>query len=544
MLARMLRHPITLIVATALAAHGMLLLNDGLYYDSWMLETHVRNGRYDIIFQWQLDHSRPLIGVYYVIAGYLFQPIFWHKFSVWLYLIINSWLTIKIAQSFGLLWRDCILIGIFSLVYPAYQAYIEHSANPQIACYTSFLLATWLVLRADIGRYRLLKLVVGAALFFISFSIESLISFYIGFLALYLAHSFIVSSKLSFRQRLINKLWILLGLAVLPLIYYALTRGLFPPQAHYTDYTQPKIQNLFVAYYWLSFINNSIINILIWSSGALTGLGILGSMFAYPVLSQFVNIQPSNTNARVSVTVAQMLGFGALLFFLGVLPYISGGRVLILHGNESRFSMLIGLPMAIMITALFKWGYERLPQYTHVLHILVVLLTSAFIAANVESYIGWQAKWAKDRSWMLNLKPIQNAPPISVFLLDDRWQWLDNERIGRYLLNDRRLDFNPMVQRTLNTDKYPIVAPVQADYTDFYKEAFFVGRYDPNGCRATLTIERNPAAAQMGQFGIARRYWYYRFFAPDQMNAFLRDLTVVTVTPISDPAATACKSPS
>lgn len=541
MLARVLRHPITLIVAIALAAHGLLLLNDGLYYDSWMLDTHVRNGRYDVIFQWQLDHSRPLIGIYYVIAGYLFQPTFWHKFSVWLYLIINSLFIIKIAECFGLSWRDCILISIFNLVYPAYQAYIEHSANPQIACYTSFLLGTWLVLRSNAGRYRVLKLIMGSALFFISFSIESLISFYIGFLALYIAYSFMMSPKLSFRQRLISKLWVLVGLAVLPLIYYALTRGFFPPQAHYTDYTQPKIQNLFVAYYWVSFINNSTVNILTWSLGALTGLGILASMFAYPMLNRFVNIQSSSTSARVSVTVAQMLGFGALLFFVGMLPYISGGRVLILHGNESRFSMLIGLPMAIMITALFKWSYEHLPKYTHVLHALVMLLMSAFIAANIESYVGWQAKWAKDRSWMLNLEPIQAAQPISIFLLDDRWQWLDNERIGWYLLNDRRLDFNPMVQRTLNTDKYPVVAPVQADYTDFYKEAFFVGRYNPNGCRATLTIQRNPAAAQMGQFGIARRYWYYRFVEPNQMDAFLRGLTVVTVTPISDPAATACK---
>lgn len=545
MLARVLRHPITLIVAIALAAHGLLLLNDGLYYDSWMLDTHVRNGRYDVILGWLNDHSRPFTGLYYIITGYFFTPPFWHKLSVFTYLLINSFIVFDIARQMHLNTQQATLISVLSLTYPTYQAYVEHGANSQISNLNQFLVGAWFVLcvyaRSVLSKK--IYLLLGSGFFFVSFSTESLFAYYLGFLVLVFVQQYQRNHGSIFENSiwLIKKRWFLI---VLPLLYVFIIRViLFPPRDLYTDYTAPKISNLLIPVYWQTYYWNSLVYAFTWSLSLLVGIGaVLAILLVYPWISSIFRNNTVKNDAWPVKRAIFLILYGFLLLLMGSAPYIAGGRLLTAHGYDSRYALLVGLSMSILITGIVSIITLFFRQHVEIINLCLALLFSAFIAANLDSYIGWQSKWVKDRSWMLNLQANKIAQDISVFVLSDQWLPLENERIGWYLPMDRRLDLNTMVQRTLNTDKYPVVAPVQADYTDFYKEAFFVGRYNPNGCRATLTIQRNPAASQMGQFGIVRRYWYYRFVEPNQMDAFLRGLTVVTVTRISDPAATACKS--
>lgn len=544
MISRLLRHPFTFIFVVAFMAHGLLLLNDGLYYDSWMLDTHLQNGRYDLIYGWLNDHSRPFTGLYYLMTGYLFATPFWHKLSIFIYLLINTVVIYDIGQHLRLSHRESLLISLFSLIYPTYQAYVEHGANSQIANLNQFLLGAWCVLcvRNHSPLTQRIALILGWGFLFVSFSTESLITFYLGFVLLLLIQQWQANGN-STKQAIDWVIKYRLAFVLLPLIYILVIRViLFPPRELYVEYTAPKIENLLVPVYWLTYYRNVFVYAFTWSLTILSGMGsIMAIVFVYPWLSFATTSNATSAKISTQRGIAFIL-FGLLLLALGSVPYIAGGRLLMAHGYDSRYALLVGVSMAIVLTGLLSVISHYLTHYNEIIILVTSLVIVAFIAANIDSYIGWQAKWVRDRSWMINLQPITTAQAVSVFELDDQWLPLENERIGWYLPMDRRLDLNAMVQRTLKSDKYPIVDPVQAGYNDFYKEAFFVSRYNPAGCRAKLTIQRAAAAAQMGQFGIARRYWYYRFFAPTGMDTFLRGLTLVTVTPMNDPKATACRN--
>lgn len=545
MIRRLLRHPFPLIFAVALAAHGLLLLNDGLYYDSWMLDTHMQNGRYDLIYGWLNDHSRPFTGLYYLITGYLFVSPFWHKLSIFIYLLINTVIIYDLGRHLRLSHPESLLISLFSLIYPTYQAYVEHGANSQIANLNQFLVGAWFVLctRGWSSFGHRIALALGWVFLFISFSTESLMTFYLGFILLLLVQQWQANGN-SEKQTFIWGLKYRWAFILLPFIYVILIRViLFPPRALYVEYTAPKVENLLIPVYWVTYYRNVFIYTFTWSLTILSGIGsIVAIVLLYPWLSLAMMDNPISAKMNAVKRAITLMLFGLLLLALGSVPYIAGGRLLTAHGYDSRYALLVGVSMAIVLTGLLTFIGCYLTRYHEIITLITSLVIVAFIAANIDSYLGWQARWVRDRSWMLNLQSIKVAQTVSVFELDDQWLPLENERIGWYLPMDRRLDLNAMVQRTLKSDKYPIVDPVQAGYNDFYKEAFFVSRYDPAGCRAKLTIQRAAAAAQMGQFGIARRYWYYRFFVPTGMDAFLRGLTQVTVTPMNDPKATACKS--
>jgi hypothetical protein len=171
-------------------------------------------------------------------------------------------------------------------------------------------------------------------------------------------------------------------------------------------------------------------------------------------------------------------------------------------------------------------------------------LVSAFCKAQFDQYVSWTWRWAKDRSFVLNLARLDGAQKISTFEVDNQFEPLVGDDIGWYLKLYWPYSWTALIQNALGSGhnmEYPQASAIYARTGDpLFARQFFLDTYDASGCYARVTIRRATGAAQMGAFGIARRYWYYRFISPSGMDEFLRGLTQLQLTPISDPRATHC----
>jgi hypothetical protein len=120
-------------------------------------------------------------------------------------------------------------------------------------------------------------------------------------------------------------------------------------------------------------------------------------------------------------------------------------------------------------------------------------------------------------------------------------------------------EWTAILQRALDlTDKRPVSLDTHRFYLSevskpndtmaaFLKEMLLMGRYNPLGCQAKLTIlngERTKYDGPIGlnSFDIAMRYWYFNYLQPSQLNTFLRDITILRLEPVITPLATQCKS--
>ena len=56
--------PYLLIGVMALLSHGLLLLNDGMYWDGWLLDNHLAEDDWGEVNKWATDSGMPAIGYF------------------------------------------------------------------------------------------------------------------------------------------------------------------------------------------------------------------------------------------------------------------------------------------------------------------------------------------------------------------------------------------------------------------------------------------------------------------------------------------------
>jgi len=537
--------------AMVLITHGLLLLNDGLYFDAWLFDTHIENKNFALIYQWQRDHGRPLAGVYYIVNGLLFPSIFSQKIFIFTVLLTTTWLIFAICRQVQLPHSVALLISLFSLVFPAYQTYPDQSSNAQIVNQVQFYWAVYLVLAGSNWPriIRHITLSISLFLFLMSFATESFLALYMPFLSLWLVY-LLYMRHFSLFESMLHLIRFRLVFILLPILYYLIINIFFAPQGLYATYTDPTFSHLFSPLLWARFIKNAVLYPFVWGIDIVTQQLGLFAIITLISLSLFFNryffyATSTAQGSRVLPSYFKWLVIlGVFTFMTGSAPYITGARIPPLHGYETRYSLMMALPMGLLLTSLWVFCIYRFPHHQKRLVGLICVVLSVFATAQISNYITWQAEWVKTRSWMENLKTIPIASEISIYRLNDQWSPLPNERNWQSFDRDQTLEFSVMLQRTLNSDKNPLGMtgnPLETQLTGIYQKIFFIDRYDNAGCQATLTIARSANAVNMSELRLALDYWYYQLIAPDALLRYLHSLSEVTVNLIKDNAATNCK---
>ena len=344
---------------------------------------------------------------------------------------------------------------------------------------------------------------------------------------------------LSLREALLRIPLRRLDFVLLPFLYWFIKNTWFAAYGTYATYNQVRLSPTGIVVGLLTFFRNSVyfqingsLSTLLAQPALLLGAGC-GLLWACRAL----RIRDISMPCRPS-RACTLLAFGGLLFLLGVFPYLAAGKVAACQGWTTRHALLVGLPMALIIVAFVRGALAAPNGRAGAAGLaLIATLISAFCISLAGHNLEWQARWVADRSLMANLAAMDDAKNYSVYWIDNRFSpgvaeryrpyewsamfkqvWHGESRIGLYPYADPGKGLDPM---KAGLSEYANDAPTL--------RSFGLSTLNPAGPQAILKIEPEQRYSNVH---IVLKYFYCRFLHPEKMEAFLKTVTRITVTPV------------
>ncbi len=535
------------IVAAVFIVHGLLLLNDGEYWEGWIWQHYYQTGDWAGVLSFMLEAGTPLRAHLYWLPAFFPDPIFGTKLISFVSLAGAAVLTYLAGLASERLTRwESLALALIAMSYPAYQATVSTAVVTYSVTYFSFLLGVYLALKAEEKRGGLHLVLRLAALtaFVWSFVTPSMLTFYGGFLIVLLAKAGFGTRPLR-PKGLVRFCLVRADYVLLPAAFYLVMVLVFPPTGWLKEYLSVSLSPVGMWAALKSFLLNgvhyqldsslaSLFTSGLWL-GALAGLAawFLGSRFQGAAVPE--RSQPAGAHT--------LLIFGLVLFVLGAGPYIAGGRTLAPVGFYTRFALLLPLPVAFIIIGLVRMVFKGSAGGVNRLGLVVLAtLVAAFSWSTMGMYIDWQARWVRDRSFVLNLSRLDRAADYSIFIVDNRY------RLGGQG-NYNHIEYSALFNRAFGDDTHfgldrgynleKTIARYTGRWGREYGARLWPVRADLKGCRAIIEIEKGAAAGPSRS--LVARYFYHRFFDRRGMDGFLAGVTRLRLQPLNVPQAENCR---
>lgn len=531
--------PYLLLGVIAVFSHGLLLLNDGTYWDEWLLGSYLAEDNWAEVNLWATEAGLPAVGYFY--WGLKLLGLFsFYKIIAFFLLFFTSVLVFKLCRVFNWLTQvEAVSVAALSLVYPAYQTTIELSTFRYLFFYGLFLfvvLQLWKTVRTEMPL-RLTPLHRGVLLviLFFSFNLNSLLVYYFPFL-------FVVfwqikeQNSISWQEVAKTHLLGKLDFIVLPFVHYAIKAIFFPAYGAYAGYNELHLNMASIVAQSGNFARNALYGQIDTS---------LANLFAHPLL--VISLLPLTYLAytRYQSTISGVLEpikiipafapllFGVVLLLSGVFPYVAVGVSPTLSGWSTRHALLVALPLALLIVLLLRplWidrpaGAQGGLDGRFIAALLGGMLVVAFSLSTASYYVSWQARAVKDKAIMTDLAEVAVLKNFSVFWINDQYP-LGGERLYRFY------EWAGMFKKTWG-DESRIGFQVQGyppgaltAYKSLYNKSNNLSEFDPSGCQAGLVIR--PGALQYSETQLVWKYFQYKFFEPQKMTDFLHGVVNIHV---------------
>lgn len=526
-----------IIISCGIIVHGLLLLNDGIYWDDWLWVTALKGKNWSIIYSVGFERGVPFDSYFNWFFSYFKNIELAHRSVAFISILFAAGLIYAICNKLRILNKtDSLFIALISMVYPAFQTQMLLCTTNYLFYYMLFLIAV-LVAFKSVTALSFTKYILRFAswiFFFISFSHGSLLVYFWGFVIIILLylHDFKIDN---IKKVFFNTVTRIIDYILLPFTYWTARKILFPPYGHYADVYKfvfsPEKWFLNLALFLYNGVyrqfNAALVKLI--TQPGLWLFVLLGVLFWYAKFKGDT-VHPSET----SETLAKpqfLLAYGFLLMGLGMLPYIAVGYYPTLTGWSTRHSLLLALPIALMLVALAHILFRR-PEggLSHIGWIFLTTLLLAFSIATVSNYIGWQARWVKDRSVMVNLARLDGDRDYSIYWVNDQYNF-GGEKYRFY-------EWSSIFKLIWGEEKrigYDLIYPdSNRKFPEWHNrvsiELYNLGKFDPDGRQATLNIYGRYNGSVIGLLG---QYYYYRFLHPQRMYDFLIGVTEVNVLPAS-----------
>jgi hypothetical protein len=516
-----------------LVAHGLLLLNDGIYWDDWLLYPQLQRHDWPAIDALVREAGvAPINAAFLHLFGFAPGGVLSFKVAVFVLILAIAWLVYLIAIEAGFNRRAAWFTAALTMAFPGFQDWVLLSTAASVFDYALFLLATFTLLRAEraSGGRRLALRLASLAGFALSFGFNSLLAMYLGSLLLLLL---VLLRSTSIRD-LVRSRWLYgLTLIALPIAYWEVSRRLYAPSGLYVGFNSFASRPSVVLSSTEMFVKNGIV-LQMWQSLTATlqpwTWPMIAALVAALVLARRRMRDLSSPGRRVAIFGA---GLGLASLGLAMLPYILVGKFPTLHGWDTRHDLLISLPLALLIVSVTTIALPA-GQRAWIGTGLVGFLVIGFAAAGAQDYAALEARWAADRAAMAQLKTLgdggysvywvaQGVPGPDGFYRFYEWSAMlgdvygDQQRVG---LDVREYDASFLAQSQFFNDRYDLAG------------------FDPHGCQADLSIVQGGGASGTGE--TAMSYTWYRFLQPAKLEQYLGGLVTVRVVPRPSPEATSC----
>ncbi len=405
-----------LILGYGILTHGVILLNDGLYWDGWLVDVWQQNRDKNSMRRFYSEVGMPNLYIEHQIMG-LFP---WRKRA---YRVISLISILSIAVFvFLIAVRTNVfnplqgaVIALLLLSYPAYAVTFDGVASLQYTFKIALFYLGCYFAVTTIGASDASSMAVFAlslVLFFLAFNANSILVYIWGFLLFYawLVHT---SSPDGFSAYEIAKIVLL---AVLPFAYWLMKETLAPRHGYYGNYNKIRITPYSVLGRSLQAFRYGIDVPLIkpalelgqWKNAFL----ILASIALGSLLLDY----GKDLWAVSKLNALQTLAAGYGLAFLGALPFILVGQGFHEGGWASKNCMLFHLPFALVVLG---WLQFVPSSFGIVLIPIILLANTVYIVKTHLLYITISVKDKAFNRWLAANPQLSSASVIKI--RDSHW---------------------------------------------------------------------------------------------------------------------------
>ena len=392
-------------------AHGLGLLNTGIFWDDWIWYKTSHQIMIDSLTQL----GSPWIGVYlnYVFefpnSILVFRLITFFSFylsALFLYSILKS---IKEISLY-----DRLLITMFFVVFPSNLFRISVCLSWYAISYCLFFCAFWLLKQYMFkGKiyYRLLSLFI----FFCSFTTNSLLVFFVlAFIYIFYCKKIKFTNEKVFAKIVLNYSDFIL----LPIMFWICKKVFFPSYGLYQSYNSISYLKILlspftaIASFYESFF--AILDKIIFYWPFPSIMVLLMAWFYYMLKDMRLNTTPS-----VQLHYSY---FGLFCFFIAVFPYLAVGHIPAFDGVDSRHQLLIPLGISILIVYIVQYSVNKIDFISSkhkTLRIIYGFLVVQFLAFDINSYMLMQADWYKQEAIISQIKNNNVIKEHTTFLFHD-----------------------------------------------------------------------------------------------------------------------------
>jgi len=422
--------PLSVLLAYAVVAHGLILLNNGLNYDGWVVDSWQRKKDWKSMKRFFSEVGMPILYYQHKFIAMFPNRVFAYRLVAFSSTYASAVFIYLTSTQFHFLSSDhALVLALLYLAYTGYHMNVDTIVGVQYTFPTAvFYLAVFsaFLAHSQNGYTAWLLHVSAILLFMLSFNANSLLVFYFGFLGLSAWHQSGREIAGLVDANLIAKN---IPYGVLPFIYWAIKKGLTPQHGYYANYNriQFSLRPLFEGYLRLMCygIEAAItLPIRFVFANRLAWIPIFLGLSIYLLIAGFWS--ESSLTLPMEDSLA-LLCFGFVLVILVGLPYTLVGQPFRDQGWATKNSMLLHLPVAMI-----SWGLLTMliPDPRAVLGVLIfyVLACCAYIVRN---YLYYLAAYVKDRSWLFKLKNVPGIEEYSLFQVIDQ-HWLKAELRYRY----------------------------------------------------------------------------------------------------------------
>lgn len=514
---------------TVIIVHGLILFNDGVYWDSWLVYSYQRFHEWWLLSDMFVAYGHPILGGFHKIFGHAPDILLVYRAVSLLSLISIGVLTYRICLVLRALTRwECLFLTLLSLTFPAFQIAFDLLMLPYVLLsFVAFLLSTWLLLLSEQkgGWSRFLIIIAAISGFTFSFTLNSLLVYYGGVLVL-LAFYIRRFHKKTGREMIVALLQ-RVYLFLLPVVYWVLNSRFFPQKGVYSGYNDVYLDTQSLLWGLVNFWNYGIVEQFVRTAEIFRYRPLLilfGVAIAFVLYKRLRSRPPEQGRSPLGVLL-----FGFLTLLLVIFPYIAARKSPTGDGFDTRHTFLMALPLAIVIIGFIRMIDVRTKLGPSFLSCLIFgLLLTGFSAVYIHSYIGWQARWVKDRSVMLYFESHPSEQKYSTFWVEDRYP-LGGQRHYRFYEWASMFRFVWGDKSHVGLDSRDTDMLFLRKNDTFRRDIYNTTDWNPAGPAARLVISEGPGALRPNR--LVLRYFHYRLFEPEGMDAFLKDVTSVTVSP-------------
>jgi len=403
-------------------AHGIILVNDAIYWDGWMLELWQKHRDWKSMRRFFSEVG--MVNLYFehrMLSGLPWRPVAYRLIS------LVSILTVALGVFLTSVYTDTLsppqatVVALLLLSYPSYAVSFESNVSLQYTLkialfYVGCLLAVTTIFGS--GPAHVAVFAVSLLLFFAAFSANSVLVYFWGFLLFYvwLAHTRLPEGLDA------NEITKIALLAILPFAFWILKETLTPRHGHYKDYNRIRMSPFSVLQVAARAFRYGIDVPMLKPLMELVGWK-QATLLLLSVFSGWLALDLGEALAMPTLDALKVLAAGYGLLFLCVAPYTAVGQGFLEGGWASKNFMLFHLPFALIV---FGWLQLVLGAFA-VLVIPVVLCANMFSIIRI--HLLYIAASVKDKAlirWLAANADLNIASVIKI--RDAHWIEYPHER--------------------------------------------------------------------------------------------------------------------